>query len=87
MSRYVLLGEPGYPLQPWLMKAYSKKKEEEEDEEEEGLAEPRRAFNQAGFIFNNTEQNHSGIKLKVVTSFFFKSQFQSTFQTFYTVVS
>lgn len=81
MSRYVLLGEPGYPLQPWLMKAYSKKKEED-DEDEEGLAEPRRAFNQAGFIFNNTEQNHSGIKLKVVTSFFLNPNFSQHFRRF-----
>lgn len=66
MSRYVLLGEPGYPLQPWLMKAYSKKEEDdvEEEEEEGGLAESRRAFNQAGIIFNNAKQNHSWIRIK-----------------------
>ncbi|KAL1021986.1 hypothetical protein UPYG_G00020770 [Umbra pygmaea] len=41
--RYVLLGEPVYPLQPWLMKSYPKNKDHVE---EGGLTESQKAYNQ-----------------------------------------
>lgn len=43
MSRYVLLGEPCYPLQSWLMKAYPEEKGRRASHA--GLTEPQRLFN------------------------------------------